>query len=142
MRSTIAHPGTQATDKLINKHAQRAFERHPAFHTLWMALARRNLSNRSAAGISLAGVVGSLGLSVVALQRVAETGAQPALRDRVYGWIGPAGRMLLWEHHDLVYTVVGDATEVEMRAVVAAVDEQSESFLERITGSLIRPFGL
>ena len=58
-----------------------------AFHTLWMALGRRNLSNRSAAGISLAGVAGSFGLSIVALQRVAQTGAQPALRDRVYGWI-------------------------------------------------------
>lgn len=60
----------------------------------------------------------------------------------VYEWVGPAGRMMVWEHSGVVYTLVGDATYDDLLKLSAAVDDGSDSLVDRVTESLLGPFGL
>jgi hypothetical protein len=51
----------------------------------------------------------------------------------------PLGTALVWERNGIVYTAVGDASDAEMRALAADVDDHHRSTLRRITGALLRP---
>ena len=59
----------------------------------------------------------------------------------VYEWIGSAGRMLVWEDDDLVYTLVGEAAQDDLRALADAVDEEPDSVVDRVTDLMLEPFG-